>query len=622
MPYGSPGFVESLQGGYGFVTNERAKRQLEQIRDYGLKDLGYADAERKSNNAFGQELISAYGGTPGEQFDPTSTEMGDPIAVRVGNWAKGLFSSKPKSAIPAAPAASAAAPALAGAAPSASQFALASFGGLADGGLPPHTRNLSPEQLAERKLALEKAAESRARNPGSVSRSTPTETVKGDPRTYKPAKVGATGNAASVTKTVGRVARSAVPAYLATSAIHGAADAFSAPTEEMADEIGVPRKYVGQEGVKGALIDAAIRVPGTMKRVGDRILHPLTEPEGHPARAIPPPATAAAPTPAAPPAPPAPAAPAPAAGPASAPAATPTPTAIPAEPQGPPQYEDDLAGVDWNQVDPNSIPSMGADDWAKYRMQALQAATAGGRSPIDALQAVDQKITSMQQNGFISNAQMGMARQQAGDVRGAMAYYKKAYQYFPTGYDTKLGVTQDGQIVGVGVDEQTGEQVEGTQTILDPERVAALINNFKDPAAFTQWTKDRREFEQKLREYDETTVPGAEADARYKASAGQAALMNAQSAQDEIAARERGLGYYAPRTGNTAAAAGTAQRFTETQAEKRLAELAMDNPQLASQVQAEIAEYQQKHPDASASVLIHEVLLKYGIWSGMDVGEE
>ena len=607
MPYGSPSFVESLQGGYGFVTDERAKRQLEQIRDYGIKDLGYADAERKSNNAFGQELISAYGGTPGEQFDPTSTEMGDPIAVRVGNWAKGLFSSGPKSAIPAAPAAAAAAP-------SASQFALASFGGLADGGLPPHTRNLSPKQLAERKLALEKAAESRARNPGSVSRSTPTETVKGDPRTYKPAKVGATGNAASVTKTVGRVARSAVPAYLATSAIHGAADAFSAPTEEMADEIGVPRKYVGQEGVKGALIDAAIRVPGTMKRVGDRILHPLTEPEGHPARAIPPPATAAAPTPAAPPAP---AAPAPAAGPASAPAATPTPTAIPAEPQGPPQYEDDLAGVDWNQVDPNSIPSMGVDDWAKYRMQALQAATAGGRSPIDALQAVDQKITSMQQNGFISNAQMGMARQQAGDVRGAMAYYKKAYQYFPTGYDTKLGVTQDGQIVGIGVDEQTGETVEGTQTILDPERVSALINNFKDPAAFTQWTKDRREFEQKQREYDEVTVPGAESEARYRASSAETSRMNADTARGELEARIAGVGGYAPYSSRSgASASGTDQRFAETQAEKALEQIAMTNPELASAIQAEIAEDKANNPGLPASVIIDEVMRKHNVWGG------
>lgn len=611
MPYGSPSFVESLQGGYGFVTNERAKRQLEQARDYGLKDLGYADAERRANNAYGQDLIRSYGGTPGEQFDPASTEMGDPIAVRIGNWAKGLFGGGgSKGAIPAAPAA--AAPAASAASPMANQFALASLGGLADGGLPPHTRNLSPEQLAERKLALEKAAESRARTPGSVSRSTPTETVKSDPRTYKPAKVGATGNTPSVTKAVGRIARSAIPSYLATTAIHGAADAYSAPTEEMADEIGVPRKYVGQEGVKGALVDAAIRVPGTLKRVGDRILHPFTEPEGRPARAIPPPATAAAPAAA-----PAPAAPAPAGGSAPAPTATSTPTAIPAEPQGPPQYEDDLADVDWSQVDPNTIPSMGADDWAQYRMQALQAATAGGRSPIDALQAVDQKITSMQQNGFISNAQMGMARQQAGDVRGAMAYYKKAYQYFPTGYDTKLGVTQDGQIVGIGVDEQTGEQVEGTQTILDPERVSALINNFKDPAAFTQWTKDRREFEQKQREYDEVTVPGAEADARYKASSAETSRMNADTARGELEARIAGVGGYAPygsRSG--AAASGTDQRFAETQAEKALEQIAMTNPELASAIQAEIAEDKANNPGLPASVIIDEVMRKHNVWGG------
>jgi hypothetical protein len=161
----------------------------------------------------------------------------------------------------------------------------------------------------------------------------------------------------------------------------------------------------------------------------------------------------------------------------------------------------------------------------------VQAAQASGRP--DAVEKTDQMITQMQQRGFINYAQQGLALQQAGNVRGAMAAYRAAYQYFPVGYDVEFG-TMPGrngqqQIVGFGLDEKTGKVVPGTQMLMDPERTSTIIENFSNPQAFRAWTKDWRDFQEGVRRYEEVTKPAAQAQADYLSSNASANMLEAEA---------------------------------------------------------------------------------------------
>lgn len=189
--------------------------------------------------------------------------------------------------------------------------------------------------------------------------------------------------------------------------------------------------------------------------------------------------------------------------------------------------------LDFSQldVDARDLPDMKLDDWKRYRAEMTQAAQASGKP--DAVGKVDQMITQMQQRGFMNYAQQGLALQQAGNIRGAMAAYRAAYQYFPVGYDVEFGTMKgrDGQmiIVGTGLDEKTGKIVPGTQMVMDPERVATIIENFTNPQAFRAWTKDWREFQKGERQYHEITKPLAQAQADALTTNATANMMDAES---------------------------------------------------------------------------------------------
>lgn len=163
--------------------------------------------------------------------------------------------------------------------------------------------------------------------------------------------------------------------------------------------------------------------------------------------------------------------------------------------------------VDFSQldVDPKEVPDMKTDDWKRYRFELMEAARATGRP--EKIAEVNQMVTQMQQQGFISYGQQGLALQQAGNTKGAMAAYRAAFQYFPNGNDVEFGLVRgrDGKpvIVGFGKDEKTGERVEGSEMVMDPQRVAGLIENFQNPAAFRAWTKDWRDFEEGKRRFDQ-----------------------------------------------------------------------------------------------------------------------
>ena len=195
----------------------------------------------------------------------------------------------------------------------------------------------------------------------------------------------------------------------------------------------------------------------------------------------------------------------------SASAAPPRQAALPSTPAEEPL---DFSQLD---IDPREIPNMQTDDWKRYRREMVQAAQASGDP--DAVQKVDQQVTAMQQRGFLNYAQQGFALQQAGNLRGAMAAYRAAYQYFPTGFDVEFGVMpgRGGQkvIVGVGINEKTGKVEPGTQMVMDPERVSTLIENFSNPQAFRMWAKDWRDHNTGETHYNETTKPLAQAQADY-----------------------------------------------------------------------------------------------------------
>jgi hypothetical protein len=185
-------------------------------------------------------------------------------------------------------------------------------------------------------------------------------------------------------------------------------------------------------------------------------------------------------------------------------------------------------------IDPKDVPDMKTDDWKQYRAQLMDAARLSGDP--SRVENANKMVTQMQQEGFLNYAQQGLALQQAGNVKGAMAAYRAAYQYFPNGHDVEFGVfhdpkTQRSAIVGFGKDEKTGKIVPGSQLVMDPERVAALIDNFKNPAAFTAWTKDWRDFNQRERQYQEVTKPLAKAQAHALENRSEADILRAENAQ-------------------------------------------------------------------------------------------
>lgn len=191
------------------------------------------------------------------------------------------------------------------------------------------------------------------------------------------------------------------------------------------------------------------------------------------------------------------------------------------------------------EVAPEEVPNMSTDDWRHYRLEALRSAMNQGLDPVTAKEQVNDQITRMQQKGFLSYAQQGLMLQQAGNINGAMAAYRAAYQYFPNDFDVEFGTVNHGgrqMIVGFGTDEKTGQRVPGTEMVMDPERMSTMIENFANPSAFRAWTKDWRDYNFEEKKYNEVTKPLAEAQ-------GAAGLMNAQAALGRADAAGAGGGY-------------------------------------------------------------------------------
>lgn len=215
-------------------------------------------------------------------------------------------------------------------------------------------------------------------------------------------------------------------------------------------------------------------------------------------------------------------------------AVQPPPTAAPQAVQeraGPVQFSD--API----VPVEEMPSMSTQDWVAYRSASVADMIAMGASAEEA----HKSVTAMQMRGFQTYAQQAFQFLGMGDPGRAGMAMKAAYQYFPNGADVKFGMTKDAQgqpaLVAMGTNEETGEP-QGKPMLITQERLAAMVNNLSDPAAFTAWTKDWRDEEFKRRKYEEQDLPTAQSEADYRARMGQAALNRSEA--DLISASSAG----------------------------------------------------------------------------------
>lgn len=260
----------------------------------------------------------------------------------------------------------------------------------------------------------------------------------------------------------------------------------------------------------------------------------------------------------------------------------------------------DMEEVDFSNVSPDEIPNYTSQDWTKFRERALRGYLAR-RMPVgQAIQLVDQQVTEMQQRGFTNFAMQGLALQEAGNLKGAMAAYRAAFQMFPSGTDVKFGV-HNGKIVGVGINEETGEP-EGGPMLIDSERVAAIIDNFRKPEAWQHWAKDRRDFQLTLKKYMEMEKPLAEAQ-------GSAMLTNANAAAtranaDLYAAQNVGAG--------GGALSGAGFRNSERVFRDRMAMMGITDPATADQLAAVMSQMKMAYPHVPDNVIVDRVMSRIG----------
>lgn len=150
--------------------------------------------------------------------------------------------------------------------------------------------------------------------------------------------------------------------------------------------------------------------------------------------------------------------------------------------------------IDWSKVNQLDVPTMSTQDWQAFREERVRSYVDNGMVPADAEDKVDQQVIATQQRGMANYGRQAAALLQGGDLKGAAAALRAAYQYFPTTTDIKFGI-QNGHLIGVTTDEDTGETV-GEPWVVTPERVNNMLTYFANPAAFAEHAQDRRRSDQ------------------------------------------------------------------------------------------------------------------------------
>lgn len=578
--------VESFQRGSQWAQEYRANKQFEKARDQAL-ERGEYDLE--SQRAFRKTQNPDAAGVLGEGYADVNQDwtgkLEDPFAVKLFSWAKDKLSGKGKkrkaldlggeggfnTSNPVGTGEEEYTPATT--TPLAEEAPIEEEG-FADGGdimqameqargqtqsfanqanqLPQTTvqaaggqpvasptgvidtgRNFADGGLTEEEKIRERAARNRARSPGSVERAT--ETVRGADRTAKTGRKALDVADDAVGRATGRAAEGAGRLSRAGTALKraGAAGALAGtaittattPTEDYRERFGLETddpSLMGDIGVRalGAASDlgsvltfgAADRLYRDKQRQAREAVPGADSP---PEQAIEPPMQF------------------PSAGggggSSSSSSMSRRSSALPASSGTDP----DVVNFGDIDIDAKEVPDMKTDDWKKYRAQMIAAAQKSGNP--QAVSQVNDMVTEMQQKGFLNYGQQGLALQQAGNIRGAMAAYRAAFQYFPNGNDVEFGTSKNKrtgreQIIGFGKDEKTGKVVPGTELIMDPERVGVLLENFKRPEAFRMWTKDWRDFKEGQKRYEEVTKPLAQAQADSLANNSEARILAAENA--------------------------------------------------------------------------------------------
>lgn len=255
----------------------------------------------------------------------------------------------------------------------------------------------------------------------------------------------------------------------------------------------------------------------------------------------------------------------------------------------------DFGNID---IDAREVPDMKTDDWKSYRAQMIAAAQKSGNP--EAVSRVNDMVTEMQMKGFLNYGQQGLALQQAGNTRGAMAAYRAAFQYFPNGNDVEFGTSKNRrtgrtQIIGFGKDEKTGKVVPGSELIMDPERVGVLLENFRNPQAFRMWTKDWRDFQSGERKYQEVTKPLAQAQADALANNSEANILRAENA---------GL-----RAGGAGAAGGAANlRNAERVFRERLSMMALEDDSQSDYLASIMSQIKVSNPTVPDNTIMQVVM--------------
>lgn len=534
--------VEGFQQGANFAQDFRARRQIERARDQALESGEYGlQAKRAFRRARDPITEGALG-----RLDPSSVQdyqgLEDPFAIQLFNWAKGKMRRK-KRALDIgegmASAGGAPNPSTLGEAPDtgaipdtgATSYALPdepqAVPGYADGG------GITEDELE--RLAREQESNARREILKDRVASAGRKAIDATKEAYDTVNKK-TGDFMNVRPKEGqgfirRNLRAAKGAGALGALVATAADTAGTDTEEY-------RKRFGLETEDPSMLgDIGVRTLGAASDLGNVLTGGLAQ-KGVNAITGRWPDREAAPAPAA----------APlqsdqgnatqlpgsdAAGSVSMGATSRRPQAVAPKPE-----IVDFSDLDTTHAD---IPNMQVGDWVKYRARMVDAARQSG-DPAAVKQANDM-VTNMQMEGFHAYGQQGMALQQAGNLQGAMSAYRAAFQYFPNGNDVEFGLHKDRrsgrqQIVGFGKSEADGKVIPGSEIVMEPERVAVLLENFKNPQAWRMWTKDWRDEQFKERQYQEVTKPIAQAQADYMATNADANVLRAEN----VALRMGGAG--------------------------------------------------------------------------------
>lgn len=539
-------FAEGLMAG----QQHREQRRLGKLRERAIEDeLGDAGVKRAGRDAMLKEYFERVGlEMPQSTYE---SPLQDPWGVRAWGWLRSRFGGE-ESAAPSAPStAGVATPRTALPAPGGAQQQAFSTDvdwsamGYREGGSVTMSEEERIRELAERNRARDRRAldvdrATQERRWSGPQESAPQQTSRGSRvreaagRT-RDAALGR-GPAPEGTGRARRMLRSgAGKAGVAGAGIGAALTGFDTPTEQYRERFGLMPSE--REGIPRLLEDTAVRAGGVMSDLGNvltlgqagRFYRDLQENET--------------------PAPERTALPAPSPGPSAADQTVPQLTGRTAEQTVPqpqrravePEAKAEEAmtppieEIDFSQTNasPDDIPDFSTRDWAEYRKRAVGYMMMQGMTEGEAHSAV----SNMQQEGFMRYGQQALAHMQRGDLRSAATALKAAYQYFPDGSNARFGIQGD-TLVGLGYDEQTGEQTRAMA--ITPERLSVMLENFSNPSAFRTWTRDWRAEEFQRRRYEEVEKPSAQA--RVEQGERQLDILSRRADADMAAARAKGAG--------------------------------------------------------------------------------